>query len=189
MIEDQVPALKEFKKEIVSATGNPLNVKGSTTVSLKLGETTCSCDVIIADIDSDVILGLDFLIKEKGHIDVETNSLVLQGKKYQMKCHGKFGCYRIVVTEKISVPARSEVIVSGEVSDKGILEEDLCIIESTEKAFESGQCVAKSLAHGKQKLPLRMMNLTNEELTISQGTPVAIASPVSEVRRVKNVIM
>ncbi|MCG8046017.1 MAG: RNase H-like domain-containing protein, partial [Candidatus Thiodiazotropha endolucinida] len=185
MVEEQVPSLKKFEKKIVSASGNPLNVEGSTTVSLKLGETTCVCNVIVADIDSDVILGLDFLISEKGHIDMETNSLVLQNRKYPLKAHGKFGCYRIVLTEKVSVPARSEVIVPGKVSEKGILKEDLCIIEPTPKAFESGQCVAKSLVHGKQTLPLRMMNLTNEEQIISEGTTVATASPVLDVRKAK----
>ena len=37
MVEEQVPNFKKFDKEIISASGNPLNVKGSTTVSLKLG--------------------------------------------------------------------------------------------------------------------------------------------------------
>ena len=116
---------------------------------------------------------------------METYSLVLQNKKYPLKAHGKFGCYRIVVTEKVSVPARSEVIVSGKVSEKGILKGDLCIIEPTAKAFESGQSVAKSLIHGKQMLPLKMMSLTNEEQIINEGTTIATASPVMDMTKVK----
>ena len=75
--------------------------------------------------------------------------------------------------------------MSRKVSDKGILKEDLCVIEPTEKAYENGQCIAKSLIHGKQSVPLRMMNLKNEAQTISSGVQVATASPVSEVRKVK----
>ena len=94
-----------------------------------------------------------------------------------------------MVAENVSIPARSEVIVSGKVSDKGILKENLSIIEPTEKAFERGQCIAKSLVHGKQTLPLRMINLTNDDQIISQGTTVAIASPVVEVRKIKRVVI
>ena len=141
--------------------------------------------MIVADIESDIILGLDFLKNQKGHINVETNSLILGDKKFGLNCHGKLGCYRIVISETVTVPARSEMIVSGKVADKGILKEDLCVIEPTEKAYENGQCIAKSLIHGKQAVPLRMMNLTNEAQTLSSGVQVATASPVSEVRKVE----
>ena len=185
MIDGQASKLESFEKEIVSASGNPLDVKGTVTVNLDFGATKCSCDVIVADIESDIILGLDFLKNQKGHINVETNSLILGDKKFDLNCHGKLGCYRIVISETVTVPARSEMIVSGKVADKGILKEDLCVIEPTEKAYENGQCIAKSLIHGKQAVPLRMMNLTNEAQTISHGVQVATASPVSEVRKVE----
>ena len=58
------------------------------------------------------------------------------------------------------------------------------MVEPTINVYENGQCVAKSLIHGKQTVPLRIMNLTNEAQTISPGVQVAIASPVSEVRKV-----
>ena len=185
MIDGQVSSLRRFDKEIVSAFGNPLSVKGTTTVTLDFGEIKCSCNVIVADVESDIILGLDFLKNEKGHIDIETNSLILRGKKYPLNCNGSLGCYRTIIAEKVTVPARAEVIVPGKVSDKGILKEDLCVIEPKEKIYENGQCIAKSLVHGKQALPLRIMNLTNEAHTINPGVQVAIASPVTEVRRVK----
>ena len=88
------------------------------------------------------------------------------------------------MTEAVTVPARSEMIVRGKVTNKAILKEDLCVIEPMANVYEDGQCVAKSLIHGKQTVPLRMMNLTNEAQTISPGFQVATASPVSEVRKV-----
>ena len=185
MIDGQASKLESFEKEIVSASGNPLNAKGTVTVNLDFGATKCSCDVIVADIESDIILGLDFLKNQNGHINVETNSLILGDKKFDLNCHGKPGCYRNVRSETVTVPARSEMIVSGKVADKGILKEDLCVIEPTEKAYENDQCIAKSFIHGKQAVPLRMMNLTNEAQTLSSGVQVAIASPVSEVRKVE----
>ena len=184
MIDGQGSKLKTFDKEIVSASGNPLRIEGTTTVNLDLDGTHCSCNVIVADVESDIILGLHSLKKERGHINVETNSLVLKDKTFTLNCHGKLGCYRIVMAETVTVPARSEMIVIGKVSDKAILKEDLCMIEPTANVYENGQCVAKSLIHGKQTVPLRMMNLTNEAQTISPGVQVATASPVSEVRKV-----
>ena len=184
MMDGQGSKLKAFDKEIVSASGNPLRIEGTTTVTIDLDGTHCSCNVIVADVESDIILGLDFLKKERGHISVESNSLVLKDKTFTLYCHGKLGCYRIVMAETVTVPARSEMIVMGKVSDKAIIKEDLCVIEPTVNVYEIGQCVAKSLIHGKQTVPLRMMNLTNEAQTISPGVQVATASPVSEVRKV-----
>ena len=77
--------------------------------------------MIVADIESDILLGLDFLKNQKGHINFETNSLILGDKKFDLNFHGKLGFYRTVISEKVSVPARSEMIVCGKVSDKGIL--------------------------------------------------------------------
>ena len=37
MIDGQASTLKSFEKEIVSASGNPLNVKGTVTVNLDSG--------------------------------------------------------------------------------------------------------------------------------------------------------
>ena len=79
-----------------------------------------------------------------GHINVETNRLVLRDKTFILNCHRKLGCYRIVMAETVTVPARSEMIVRGKVSNKAILKEDLCVTEPTANVYENGQCVAKS---------------------------------------------
>ena len=188
MIDGQSHNLDEFSTEIVSPSGNPIDIKGQTTVNLLItNNTMCTCVVIVADIEADVILGLDFMKKERVQIDIETNSLFIQGKKCPMNCYGSLGCYRIVVAEKIEVPARSEVLVQGKVPVKDVLKEDLCLIEPIEKAFETGKCIAaKSLVHGRQSIPLRMMNLTNEVHTVYPGTHVATASPVTEVQKLKS---
>ena len=188
MIDGQSHNLDEFSTEIVSASGNPIDIKGQTTVNLLINNNTmCTCVVIVADIEADVILGLDFMKKERIQIDIETNSLFIQGKKCPMNCYGSLGCYRIVVAEKIEVPARSEVLVQGKVPVKDVLKEDLCLIEPIEKAFETEKCIAaKSLVHGSQSIPLRMMNLTNEVQTVYPGTHVATASPVTEVQKLKS---
>ncbi|MCG7879813.1 MAG: RNase H-like domain-containing protein, partial [Candidatus Thiodiazotropha endolucinida] len=186
MIEDNSSDLQDFSREIVSASGTPLTVKGRTTVELIIGGMKCVFNVIVADVESDVILGLDFLKQENGHIDIETNNLIIKEKKCPLSCQGSLGCYRVVVSEKVTIPARSELILPGKVSEKAILKENLCLIEPTDKLLEKGTVLgAKSLTHGRQDLPIRIMNLTNECQTIYEGTHVATASPVTEVQKLK----
>ena len=43
MIDGQVSSLRRFDKEIVSASGNPLSIKGTTTVTLDKVFMQCDC--------------------------------------------------------------------------------------------------------------------------------------------------
>ena len=62
----------------------------------------------------------------------------------------------------------------------------LCIIEPSERFMENGSAlVAKTLIHSQGKVPIRVMNVTDEYCNIYSGTNIARASPVSEVQKVK----
>lgn len=53
--------LNSFKTKICTASGNPIDVKGKMSVMVEVGGVKCITDVVVADIDIDAILGLDFL--------------------------------------------------------------------------------------------------------------------------------
>ena len=52
-------ALTSFD-QIISTAGSPIEVRGRTNVQLKVTDSSCYIDVIVAIIDNEVILGLDF---------------------------------------------------------------------------------------------------------------------------------
>ena len=61
--------LTTFEQVISNASGSPIEVKGKTRVQIKVSKSTCYMDVIIADIDSEAILGLDYLKRNGCKID------------------------------------------------------------------------------------------------------------------------
>ena len=61
----------------------------------------------------DGILGLDFLRDQNFVIDVVSRKLVVWQDEYTIHFEGLFGCFRIVASEKVSIPTMSEMIMRG----------------------------------------------------------------------------
>ena len=102
---------------------------------------------------------------------------------------GKIGCYRITVADKIEIPSKSEVIIEGKVQLPILKTDSLAIIEPIDGSFLTGKAVVvKALVHTKDNVPLRIINVGQENETLFSGTHVANLSLVSNVHcsKVKN---
>ena len=88
--------LPEYNRTVVTASEAALAVKEKTTVSLLIGEESYDADVIVADVENDHLIGLDFMRRHGCTVDVENNVLIIQGKKCDLNCRGSIGCHRVV---------------------------------------------------------------------------------------------
>ncbi len=153
---------------------------------VELGNVQCITDVIVADIDMDAILGLDFLKTHDCQLDLVNDTLMIKGNKCQLTLAGKMGCYRVSVSEPIDIPPRSEVIVEGHVNLPALRKHELGIVEPTEKSVWSDKgLVGKTLVHTNDTIPVRIMNLSSDAEKIYPGTHIANLSIVSKVHDVK----
>ena len=174
--------LDTFEPKIYTASGSQVEVKGSADVMIDIADVKSITRVIVADIDMDAIIGLDFLQANDCQIDVTHHVLRIKGKQCQLNLAGKLGCHRVTVSEKVEIPARTEMIIEGHIDVPVIRKNDLGIIEPTPRAYELGiGLVAKSLVHTDSKLPLRIINLSDETERLYPGTHVANLSFVSSV--------
>ena len=105
-------------------------MKGKTTVSLQIGEESYDADVIVADVENDLLIGLDFMRRHGCTVDVDNNVLIIQGKKCDLNCRGSIGCHRVVAKEDEIIPARSERIITGRVVNMTKATNDLYIVET-----------------------------------------------------------
>ena len=186
-IGDSPCSLNSFKQVISTASGNPIDVKGKTKVRIRVSKSSCFMDVIIADIDNEVILGLDFLEKNNCKIDIAQGSLVIQNESIKLDRIGYVGCSRVVAKEMVQIPPRSEKIINASMTDSTLEKGRLCIIEPAESFLERGSAlVAKSLSYSQTEIPVRVMNITDEICQIYPGTNIAKASSVVEVQNVKS---
>ena len=107
--------LERYDASVLTAAGSPVEIKGKTSVFVEINGLHCLCKVVVANIDLDVILGLDFLRDHNCQIDPAQNVVTVQGKPCKLMCSGSIGCYRIAVQEKIEIPAMMEMVVEGKV--------------------------------------------------------------------------
>lgn len=130
--------LQPFSPEVFTASGSEIEVKGKTTVMIEICGIQCPAEMIVADIDVDVIIGLDFLRKHNCKIDVTKEKLKIKNKFCNLKLTGKLGCYRVTVSRTIEIPSMSEMIIEGTVCSPALRQNDLGIIELTKKSYQTG---------------------------------------------------
>ena len=173
------PLLETFYTQVFTASCEPVEIKGQTSVILDIGGMQYACKVVVADIDLDLIMGLDFFKDHNCQIDIVRNVLTIDGKPCEMTCSGAVGCYRLSVAKKVQIPAMSEMIIDGKVEDGRIHPKGLCIIEPKEQSPGNSELlVARSLCYYKQSNPIRVTNLTNED-QIFTHSKISSATPVS----------
>ena len=171
-------SLNKFEREIISASGDPLDIKGKTKIPLEINGISCHTDVVVAEMDIDLILGLDFMLAHNVVVDVVKLSLSINGKHCPVHKAGRLGCHRVVVTEKTVVPPRSEMIVEGRLIDRESIRDDMGMLESSEKFLSSNRgIVARTFVKVDEKVPIRYANFSHEEQVLYPGTNMATFSP------------
>ena len=69
------PVMTEMTREIITASGSKLNVLGKTIIDIDINGYVCSNVAIVADINVDGILGLDFQRSQNCIINVAKGSI------------------------------------------------------------------------------------------------------------------
>ncbi|XP_021371063.1 uncharacterized protein LOC110461754 [Mizuhopecten yessoensis] len=110
------PELKQISKEVLTASGDKLPILGQGRFNIRLeDDTNILVEAVVAKLTTDGILGLDVMIERNVTLDMAKGCLTLDGVHVEAKYEGTMGCFRVCTTEKVVVPAKSEVIVSGKV--------------------------------------------------------------------------
>lgn len=169
--------------KLITATGAATPFIGQTKVEIQIDNTRFIHDVLIADIQNDVILGIDFLTKHKCDVLLSKNCLDVQGDKITCFRYSNdvFTCCRIAVTDHVVVPPGTEIIVPGR--PLGHISKSPNVLEPTQHFVEKqGLLIARSLVDpAKGVVPLRVLNLQNEPCKIYKNTIAATCEPVNEL--------
>ncbi|CAG2248250.1 unnamed protein product [Mytilus edulis] len=82
------PHLNEIRSEIKSVSDKYLNPRGKGNFILDFGQEKLTSEAVVADLQVDGILGLDFLKKNKCLIDVSTSILHIDNLKFPLLFQG-----------------------------------------------------------------------------------------------------
>ncbi|CAC5414114.1 unnamed protein product [Mytilus coruscus] len=112
-----MPNLIPTERDILTANGDSLLLSGKTVLEIETDTFKCINTAIVADINVDCILGLDFLRTQEANINISKGTLTIRGHEVRFYVQGHIGCDRVAVSETVNIPSRSEIVVNGAISD------------------------------------------------------------------------
>ena len=100
--------LDPFSHTICGADGRNLNTLGHGPMEITLGPMRVTHDIIVADIQADAILGVDFLSEYECTVDLSAQKLTVDSTQVNLWQE-----------ENVTIPFQAEKIVSGLLYRKG----------------------------------------------------------------------
>ncbi|XP_071123285.1 uncharacterized protein [Mytilus edulis] len=175
--------LSEVKTTVRSVCGNKLELRGKGRFNLHFGPNMLQSEAVVTDLQVDGILGLDFMKRHNCLIDVKNGHFCIGDFKVDLCFQGSIGCYRVVASEAVVIPPRSEIVINGTVclAEGQKLPADNALLEANEHAGKDYILTARTLVRSGEKVPVRLMNTELDPKTIYPGATIAQMSGVEQV--------
>lgn len=173
--------LKAHDRELTDVGGQVLQCKGYTDLKIKIKNREFLHKVLVLETPVLGILGADFLQMYGGIINYGQNTLTLGRLKVKLHTNEREICCRVALSNTVTIPPKSELITDGTLTtpflghglvetSKGFLEKDPEIL------------VARALiAPQNYRIPLRLINLSDEAKIVTSTTKVGKICKVTEV--------
>jgi len=174
---------------LVGVNGVPLRVKGTATLQLAISGYQYPIEVIIADLRTEAILGIDFLEANQCAIDLSRGLMSLNGncKPITLTRAGpKLDLpdnVSVVLSNSVYIPGSSEMEVSAVLqgpTEPGTLIVERCVLPHKPSILVATSIVDFQRSGDSPVVPIRMLNLSPDSITIHKDTKVAIAHSVEE---------
>ncbi|KAJ8032728.1 Retroviral-like aspartic protease 1 [Holothuria leucospilota] len=176
-------SLEPCNLPLVGAGGEPLKVQGKGVVNLALGKVRTKHTIYVANIVNSGILGIDFLKGYGGILDLH-NGYLQFGSEYVKLLHedqlAMTKCCKVTLAETVTIPPGSEMILPGKIHvpcpdmKEGVVE-----VSTKFQEKDLGLLVAHTFVKVKTnaKVPVRVMNLQQEPVTVYEGTGLGLLHP------------
>ena len=185
-------SLSSTNSAIALADGQEAKTHGLGHVVVRLGTRDFQMPVIVAEVEDEGILGMDFLSQVDSHIDIVKNQVSINGEVFDCSdFKNQPLSSRCMVRRSTIIEPNTEVIVpvtvhkrssnlNPNVSQLGIRLLEPCL---TSHLQQKGLYVARTLVDVKEDrvVPLRVCNVSDEVFNLAAETVVALAKPVIEV--------
>ncbi|XP_069108936.1 uncharacterized protein [Argopecten irradians] len=150
-------------------------------MEFRIGGHTVKQNTIIAKIEHAGIIGIDFLTAHNGEISFGTQTLRLGGRKVPVSSHVKPQCARVRVCETVTIPQNSEMCFPGRV--EGHLDGGVGVVEPVKFITNKQLLLAKTVVAPEEgkSIPLSILNLTGQPVTILENTYVGRVEAVDKV--------
>ena len=168
--------------KMLTVTGKVTPFLGKTEHELNIGKQKLRHTLLVADIENDGIIGMDFL--KAHHCDFVLTRQILKVNGEEVLCFANSRsaqprCCRVAILELVEIPPECEIIVPG--YTKGVINKiGTGLIEADNKFFQNkGLVVAKALVCPTTgTVPIRIANPYAQSYKLYKNTIVASYEPV-----------
>ena len=174
-------SLQSMDTNLISVDGNNLDVKGQITLEFNIGSCKFEQDFVVSDLAHlSGILGMDFLEKYNGEIQIYKQTLKTNQGKVELLKQRTYNCAHVRVKTQVIIPAESEKFIECK-TDKD-LAENIGIVESNKQIANKGLFIAKSLVKtNKDTIVLSVLNLSKKDVSLKPESMVGTVSAVVTV--------
>ncbi|KAJ8951518.1 hypothetical protein NQ318_000214 [Aromia moschata] len=144
-----------------TATGDPATIRGETNVTIVIGNVSFEHRALVAEIEDELILGMDIMNTKGFELDFKNNVLKINGEEIVL--HRKTEeTIRVVLAEDTAVPERSEMILDAHLDGNPCVG-NIMMFEprSHDGEVARGIAVGKALLLTEKTVPVRIMNLNH----------------------------
>ncbi|KAJ8953510.1 hypothetical protein NQ318_023633, partial [Aromia moschata] len=166
-----------------TATGDPATIRGETNVTIVIGNVSFEHRALVAEIEDELILGMDIMNTKGFALDFKNNVLKINGEEIVL--HRKTEeTIRVVLAEDTAVPERSEMILDAHLDGNPCVG-NIMMFEprSHDGEVARGIAVGKALLLTEKTVPVRIMNLNHHPVNLRKGIVLGYCSSVSSVIR------
>ncbi|KAJ8936003.1 hypothetical protein NQ318_009683 [Aromia moschata] len=166
-----------------TATGDPATIRGETNITIVIGNVSFEHRALVAEIEDELILGMDIMNTKGFELDFKNNVLKINGEEIVL--HRKTEeTIRVVLAEDTAVPERSEMILDAHLDGNPCVG-NIMMFEprSHDGEIARGIAVGKSLLLTGKTVPVRIMNLNHHPVNLRKGIILGYCSSVSSVIR------
>ena len=166
-------------QQLRGITGHHASLKGPVDVRIKVGEVEENFAVYVADIEDPFILGLDYLLPRKCHVNLETMQMKLRGKTIPVRVNMSKKT-SVKAMRAVTIPPMSEKIMMCKLEEpmkncSGLIEPD------TQCTLADGVMVGRTLVNPAEgQIPVVIANFSNRPRKVKKGTDVAYCQEVDE---------
>ena len=179
--------LQPCQTEFSMADGSPLEVAGEFVTPILIAGKTFSCPIVVAELGGiSGLLGLDFMEMQGAVLNLAKGELKISSTTVQLHKEDNRGCCRVQMTHTVTIPARSEMTIKGQIMKRNDTAMRIGAIEGTKTLFNgSGVMMAKAVVNAENKdIPLTIMNPQDQPITLQRGKTVGLLHPVTLVQDV-----
>ena len=173
-------SLQKNSLQFETVSGEVVTSLGTVSLDLKLGSHIFSQQIVVADIPQGGILGVDFLEKFNSCIDFKKKVLRVEGKVFALVSEPRKLCCKVSLIKDTYIPPCSEIIVWGRVkSRKDWYPEGQIEPLSSMLSQNYSVLVGRTMVNTKgNRVPIRMMNVSEEPCLIPANLGIGILHPV-----------